>query len=291
MKYFDHIYIPEQVILALGIQTSGLLRELYKVHDEKPDYALGKVLEILKSSYLNDEKKQQQVRQLIGMLTQKYGQHNVNIEKLKEALLLYFLMKAVRDFIYTSPKGSTNSPEELVAEFLDFLSYRKAKQKLGGTKIKSLTIIPDEGIDRGSISNHSGYLEKILEQHFGKMELLLTTFKNIGLTEIQIETGIKKFLHFDLDILLFDLVYADFYSFITKNAIPKTNRYLVMYDIFLITHDHLLTTPSELATFRDLDSESLEKDPEFRTHRLNEVGRILRKKDSKSSVKKYGDTP
>ena len=129
MKYFEHIDIPEQVIPALGIQTTGLLRELTKAHEESPEYALGKVLENLKSSYLNNEKKQQQVNQLIVTLTQKYGQHNVNIQKLKEALLLYYLIKAVRDFVYTPSKGSTNSPEELVAEFLDFLSYRVGSQR------------------------------------------------------------------------------------------------------------------------------------------------------------------
>lgn len=92
-----------------------------------------------------------------------------------------------------------------------------------------------------------------------------------------------ELLQFDLDIILRNRVYADFYSFIAEDAISKTARYEVMYDIFAITHnfDH----PLDLYQFKDLDLLSLETDPDFRNHKLNEVRKILNKETKKDLFK------
>lgn len=131
-----------------------------------------------------------------------------------------------------------------------------------------------------------------MKYHFGSIdsfyERIIASFRSIGFTAEEVKTGFENLLRFDLDVLLHNWIYADFYSFIAKEAISKTARYEVMYDIFMITHE--LTPAAELRAFRDLDEEYLAKDPEYRTHKLGEVRKILYKKDRKLSVQKSGGT-
>lgn len=124
-------------------------------------------------------------------------------------------------------------------------------------------------------------MDSFVKRHYGSIdssyERIIASFCKLRFTAEEVKAGFEKLLHFDLNNLLSNWVYADFYSFISSRAISKTARYEVMYDIFLLTHD--LTPAAELPFFRDLDEEYLEKDPEFRNHKLNEVRKILYKKD------------
>ena len=65
MKYFEHLYIPEQVIPALGIQTSGLVRKLINHQRKAQDYVLEKILGTLGTQYLENEEKHFQVNLLM----------------------------------------------------------------------------------------------------------------------------------------------------------------------------------------------------------------------------------
>ncbi len=287
MNYFDHIYLPEQVIPAPGVSPVKLLiEELKKIRQEsiksqKPNYFLENLLSNLNNSYLENEEKQAQCRQLIQKLKQKYGEENINFRKLEEGLLIFFLAKSIRKIIYTPPSRQEQmSHDEILLEYHDFLSYREIKKQLTGQRVIKFTQILEGSSFRPTQSDYSGVMERKRKQHFDPIdaffEKILTTFCNLGFTAEAVKTGFENFLYFDLDILLHNWVYTDFYSFISKEAISKTARYEVMYDIFLITH--YLTPAAELRAYRDLDEEYLAKDPEYRTYRLNEVKKILYKK-------------
>lgn len=64
MKYFDHIYLPEQVIPALGVSPVQLLIEEFKniqqesLEYQKPNYSLENLLSNLNNYYLENEEKQ-----------------------------------------------------------------------------------------------------------------------------------------------------------------------------------------------------------------------------------------
>jgi hypothetical protein len=89
------------------------------------------------------------------------------------------------------------------------------------------------------LTDYSGIMEKKRKSHFDPIDVsydkLSSAFFKLGLTAEEVKAGFEKLLRFDLNILLYHWVYADFYSFIAKAAISKTARYEVMYDIFLIT--------------------------------------------------------
>lgn len=287
MKYFDHINLPEQETPAPGFSPmQQIVQELKKVQQnaderQQPDYFLNNLLMRLNGSYLTNNEKQAQVSLLIQKLSQKYGEENVDVCKLKEGLLTFFFAKSVRDIIYAPPsRAEQASHEEILLEYQDFLSYREAKGPLEGQKVKKTTLILEGSSLRPTLTDYSGIMEKKRKSHFdpidGSYDQVSSAFYSLGFTAEQVKAGFEKLLHFDLDILLHHWVYADFYSFIAKSAISKTARYEVMFDIFLITHD--LTPAKELRAFRGLDEEYLATDPEYRNHKLNEVRKILYKK-------------
>jgi hypothetical protein len=300
MKFFDHLYIPEQIVPVPGLSPmQQLVEELMKIRQDarerqQPDYFLDNLLNRLNDSFLKNKEKQAQLKQLTHKLSQKYGAENVDFSKLKDGLLTFFLAKSVRDILYTPPpRPEQASHEEILLEYQDFLSYREAKNQLEGQKVKKATLILEGSSLRPTLTDYSGIMEKKRKSHFGLIdnsyEKISSTFCSLGFTVEEVKAGFEKLLHFELDILLYHWAYADFYSFISKEAISKTARYEVMYDIFLITHE--LTPAGKLRAFRDLDEEYLAKDPEYRTHKLGEVRKILYKKGRKHSVQKSGGTP
>ena len=104
MKYFDHIYLPEQVIPALGVSPVQLLIEEFKkiqqesIKCQKPNYFLETLLSHLNNSYLENKKKQAQLKQLIQKLRLKYGDENIDFRKLEEGLLIFFII--IVTFLY-----------------------------------------------------------------------------------------------------------------------------------------------------------------------------------------------
>jgi hypothetical protein len=291
MKYFDHIYLPEQIVPAPGLSPmQQLVEELMKIRQDasqrlQPDYFLDSLFIRLNRSYLENKEKQAQLKQLMHKLSQKYGEENVDFSKLKDSLLTFFLAKSVRDIIYAPPpEPEQASHEKILLEYQDFLSYRKSKKQLEGQRVIKYTQIVEGSNVRPIQTDYSGVTDSLIKHHFGSIdssyECIIALFCKLGFTAEDVKAGFEKLLHFDLDILLHHWVYADFYSFIAKEAISKTARYEVMYDIFLITHG--LTPAAELRDFRDLDEDYLAKDPEYRTYRLNEVKKILYKKAMKT---------
>ena len=287
MKYFDHINLPEQIVPAPGLSPmQQLVEELIKIRQnaserQQPDYFLDSLLNRLNNSFLENKEKQTQLKQFIDKLSQRYGEENIDFPKLKDGLLTFFLAKSVRDIIYASPlQADQASHENILLEYQDLLSYRESKKKLEGQRVIKLTQIVEGSNVRPTQTDYSGVTNRNIKRHFGPIdssyERIVASFCQLGFTAEEVITGFEKLLHFELDILLHHWVYADFYSFIVKGAISKTTRYEVMFDVFLMTHD--LTPAAELRAFRDLDEDYLAKDPEYRTHKLGEVRKILYKK-------------
>jgi hypothetical protein len=287
MKYFEHINLPEQIVPAPGLPLmQQLVEELMKIRQDandsqRPDYFLDNLLNRLNDSFLENREKQAQLKQLMRKLSLKYGEENIDFPKLKDGLLTFFLAKSVRDFIYApSLQMEQPSHKDILLEYQDFLSYREAKSQLEGQKVKKISLILEGSRLRPTLTDFSGIMEKKRKSHFDPIDVsydkLSSVFFMLGLTAEEVKAGFEKLLHFDLDTLLHHWVYADFYSFISKEAISKTARYEVMYDIFMITHE--LTPAAELRSFRDLDEEYLDKDPDYRNHKLSEVRKILYKK-------------
>lgn len=286
MKYFDHIYLPEQVPAPGLPPMQQLVGELMKIRQDAserqlPDYFLNNLLSRLNSSYLENKEKQAQLQQLMHKLSQKYGEENIDFPKLQDALLTFFVAKSAREIIYAPPTQKNKAPHEKnIREYQDFLSYRDSKKQLKGQRVVKFIQIVEGSNVRPTQTDFSGVMEELKNNHYRRIdssyENILAKFCNLGCTEEELKVGLEKLLNFDLDIMLRNWVYADFYSFITKEAISKTARYEVMYDIFLITHN--LTPAGEHRDFRDLDEEFLAKDPDYRNHRLSEVRKILYKK-------------
>lgn len=289
IKFFKHIHIKTQEELAIPpmrtIQPSTFIEELLQQEDQamkkgKSNFLLNEVTNRLKEGYLENQEKQLQVDQLITQLTLTFGPENVDTRKLKEALLLFYLVKVFKGSFSAALLGGGASNDQLTLELQDFLTYRKAKQQLEGLKIKSLIIVPDGKNKRPTISNASGLLEKMLEQHFSilnqRYEEFLSTFTRFGFKEEQIEEEILKLFLFDIDYQLYDWVYADFFSFIAAESSSYEGRLLIMFDIFVITHD--LTTGKDHPTFKRFNMEDLLTIKDYRNYRIGEVKKILKKK-------------
>lgn len=197
MNFFKNVKLSEYAVPSMGIQpTEALINKLFEINDEgeakgKPDYVLKSILKKLKEGYLENEEKQQQKYSLFNKLTKKYGHSKVNTQQLNEALLFFFFMKSVREFIYLPTSKNGTSHENLILDFLYYLSLRKAKPQMGSNPIKGVSFILGKTKEHPSITNYSGKLGNLFELYFSSIEQkydpFLSILEALGLDEEQTE--------------------------------------------------------------------------------------------------------
>lgn len=265
------------------LNNNHQLLKLLRREDAKPINNKGAAIlfERYNSLYGNNFQKKNRRNNLIKKLQKRYPLMNKRL--LKDSIRLYFFIKTIKElYLVDSPSMINNPDSNLWAEefkyyFIDLENF--LKEGRGVTKFLGIA----KGINKKIVFNdESGFTYQKLQEESRKIKKpVLDIYEGLKscVTYDEFLKEAYSLLKFDIDYLLHDNVYLDIFSIVFSD-ISYHQRLLIMFDVFVITHD--LTPGEQHPSFKDL-GDGLEKDMDYYNYRINTVKKILSQKNKHSS--------